>query len=72
MPNSLNHDNLHELDFRLQRVKKQIVITELKYEMAVINHKPMEILEDLNSDLENLRRKQNWFSGAISRYASNR
>ena len=68
MPNFLNHNNLHELDCRLKLVKKQIAFTQLKYEMAVINNKPIDILEDLNYELENLHRKHNWFCGATSKY----
>ena len=36
--------------------------------MAVVNNKPIDILEDLNNKLKNLRRKHNWFCGATSKY----
>ena len=49
-------------------MKKQIAFTQLKYEMAVVNNKPIDILEDLNYELENLHRKHNWFCGATSKY----
>ena len=45
-----------------------MAITQLKYEMTLINNKPMDILEDLNNDLESLHRKHNWFCGATSKY----
>ena len=36
--------------------------------MAVINNKPMDILEDLNYDPVNFYRKHNWFCGVISKH----
>ena len=52
-------------------MKKHIAFTQLKYEMAVVNNKPIDILEDLNNELENLHRKHNRFCGAISKYTTN-
>lgn len=68
MPMSINYTKLRELEFRFQRIQKQLIITELEYELAISRREPPSLIEDLKSDLENLKRKLNWFAGALKRY----
>jgi hypothetical protein len=62
-----NEQVLQELEIRLCRIEKQVLEAEAKYEFALLQNNPDQILHELLLDIENLLRKLDWFENAIKR-----
>jgi len=66
----MNHDQrcrLQELDYRLHRLEKELLQTELLYELALVTNRN-HVLHELRLEMENIKRKLNWFAGAIRKF----
>jgi len=58
---------LAELELRLRRIERELLLAEARLELALLEDAPKEILTDLVLDIDNIERKLRWFNLSLKK-----